>query len=52
LTLTYRISLKRNVPHRSTQPLMAFESYLDQIDPASGAGNTLADATATDIRVS
>ena len=36
----------------SDTPLMAFEAYLDQINTASGSGDTLADSYASDIKVS
>ena len=51
LTLTYQISLADSVVNSSDRPLMSFEAYLDQVNPASGAGTNLADTASTDIDV-
>lgn len=50
-TYTFHVSLAPSVPVSKTAPLIAFEAYIDQINPASGSGATLADTYATDIKV-
>jgi hypothetical protein len=49
-TYTFHASLASSVPTSKT-PVIAFEGYLDQINTASGSGDTLADTYSTDIRV-
>ena len=51
-TYTFHVALADSVPASKTAgPIIAFEGYLDQINPASGSGDTLADTYGTDIRV-
>jgi hypothetical protein len=51
-TYTFQVSLASSVPaSQSAGPLIAFEGYLDQINTASGSGDTLADTYETDIKV-
>jgi hypothetical protein len=49
-TYTFHASLASTVPTSKT-PVFAFEGYLDQINTASGSGDTLGDTYATDIKV-
>jgi hypothetical protein len=49
-TYTFHASLASSVPTSKT-PVIAFEGYLDQINTASGSGDTLGDTYATDISV-
>ncbi len=51
VTITYRMSLDTAVPSDVGGPLMSIEVYLDQVNPASGAGTNIADTGATDISV-
>jgi hypothetical protein len=52
VTYTFHVTLASNVPaSESAGPVMAFEGYLDQINTASGSGDTLADTYSTDIKV-
>jgi hypothetical protein len=39
-TYAFRIRLNSNLPVSRTKPLLAFETYLDQINPADGTGTT------------
>ncbi|MCL2418060.1 MAG: EXORDIUM family protein [Conexibacteraceae bacterium] len=50
-TYTFRIALAPDVPVSHNKPLMAFETYLDQIDPADETGATLADTLAYQVKV-
>jgi hypothetical protein len=49
-TYTFHASLASDAPTSKT-PNIAFEGYLDQINTASGSGDTLADTYATDIKL-
>ncbi len=51
VTITYEMSLDSAVPSTVSGPLMSIEVYLDQVNPASGAGTNIADTGATDISV-
>jgi len=51
LTVTFRVTLAASVPSRGKAPVLSFEGYLDQLNPATGSGTTLADTLATDIVV-
>ena len=51
LMITYQISLADTVVNSGGGPLMSFEAYLDQVNPASGAGTNLADTASTDVDV-
>ena len=46
-TLTLRISLTRSAPGSKTGPLIAFQAFLDQTNPADGSNVTLVDSDAT-----
>ena len=50
-TITYQMSLTSDAPSDATQPMIAFEVYLDQINPASGSGTNLADTYAQEVTV-
>jgi hypothetical protein len=52
LEVTYRIALADSVVDDGATALLSIEAYLDQINPASGAGTNLADTAATDVFVS
>jgi hypothetical protein len=49
-TYIFHASLASDVPTSKT-PVIAFEGYLDQINTASGSGDTLADTYGTDINI-
>jgi hypothetical protein len=49
LTVYYRLSADEALP-MSTTPQLSLEAYLDQENLASGAGTTIADTYATDVR--
>jgi hypothetical protein len=49
-TYNFHVSLASNAP-ASNAPVIAFEGYLDQINTASGSGDTLADTYGTDIKI-
>jgi hypothetical protein len=49
-TYIFKVTLAPTVP-RSTTPVIGFEGYLDQINTASGSGDTLADTYETDISI-
>ncbi len=51
LTLTYRLRVSKSVPLRRRRPILEFQTFLDQIDPASGADSVLATTPATNARV-
>lgn len=51
LTLTYRIRVSKSVPLRRRRPILQFQTFLDQFDPASGAESVLATTPATNVRV-
>ena len=51
LTLSYRIRVSKSVPLRRRRPILQFQTFLDQIDPASGADSVLATTPATNARV-
>ena len=51
VTITYQMSLDTAVPSDVSGPLMSIEVYLDQVNPASGAGTNIADTGATNISV-
>jgi hypothetical protein len=48
---TVKVTLAPGVPTSSAGPLVSFEGYLNQIDSASGSSATLADTTASDVKV-
>jgi hypothetical protein len=48
-TITFHVSLARDVPTSKTVPLVAFEGYLEQINSAAGGGATVGDTLATQI---
>jgi hypothetical protein len=50
-TYTFNVALAKSVPISKNKPLMAFETYLDQINPADGTGATLADTYEYEIKV-
>lgn len=51
LTLTYRLRVSKSVPLGRRRPILEFQTFLDQIDPASGADSVLATTPATNARV-
>jgi hypothetical protein len=60
LELAYPRAARRRAPEiswvessrsKSGRPLITVEAYLDQINTASGSGDTLADSYATDVKV-
>ncbi|MCU1397802.1 MAG: hypothetical protein JWN62_911 [Acidimicrobiales bacterium] len=51
VTITYRFSIDGAIAPDGDGPLLSFEAYLDQINPASGAGTNLADTGFTDVVV-
>lgn len=50
-TLTYRMTVSKHVPLRSKRPILEFQTFLDQIDPASGAESVLASTRGTNALV-
>ncbi len=50
-TITFRVSLARNVPTSKTVPLVAFEGYLEQVNSAAGGGAVVGDTLASQITV-
>jgi hypothetical protein len=50
-TYTFHVALAKSVPTSGNKPLMAFETYLDQIDPADETGATLGDTYAYQVKV-
>jgi hypothetical protein len=48
---TYRVSPSSSLPSRGATPVMDFEAYLDQLNPASATYTTLADTGYTAIAV-
>ena len=48
-TLTFHVTPAANIPKNAS--LLDVESYLDQVDPASGSGDTLADAEPVTVAV-
>jgi hypothetical protein len=51
ITVTFGIALAKSVPSRGSKPVLSFEAYLDQLNPATGSGSTLADTESTDVAV-
>ena len=51
VTVTFRVTVAASVPSRGKKPVLDFEAYLDQLNPATGSGTTLADTEGTDIAV-
>ncbi len=51
VTVTFRVTLAAGVPSLGKKPVLDFEAYLDQLNPAMGSGTTLADTEGTDIAV-
>jgi hypothetical protein len=49
--LTFRVALASNIPVSKTSPVMGFEAYLDQVNPASGSGSTLAGTPVVDVMI-
>ncbi|HTT92691.1 MAG TPA: hypothetical protein VMF65_24260 [Acidimicrobiales bacterium] len=50
-TITFHVTLARNVPVSKTVPLVGFEGYLFQVNSAAGGGATIGDTLARDITV-
>ena len=50
-TYTFHVALAPNVPISHDKPLIAFETYLDQIDPADETAATLGDTLAYQVKV-
>jgi hypothetical protein len=50
-TYTLHVGLATSVPASKSKPLLAFESFMDQINPANGTGATLADTYAYQVKV-
>ena len=50
-TYTLHVGLASSVPASKSKPLFAFESFMDQINPANGTGATLADTNAYQVKV-
>jgi hypothetical protein len=50
-TYTFHVGLAKSVPISGNKPLMAFETYLDQIDPADETGATLGDTYEYQVKV-
>jgi hypothetical protein len=50
-TYTFHVALASTVPVSRHKPLMAFETYLDQINPAQETGATLGDTYAYQVKV-
>ncbi len=48
-TITFHVSLARDVPTSKTVPLVALEGYLEQINSAAGGGSTVGDTLASQI---
>ncbi len=51
-TVYFTVALAAGAPVAHNQPTMELEGFLDQIDPATGSGTTLADTYATDVTAS
>ena len=51
LTVYYRLNAGRGLPTKGTAPRLSLEAYLDQVNPATGAGTTIADTYAADVRL-
>jgi len=51
-TVYFTIALIAGAPVARNQPTMKLEGFLDQVDPATGSGTTLADTFATDVAAS
>ena len=47
---TFNVTLASYVPVSRKKPMMAFESYMDQINPVDGTGSTLNDTSSTRSR--
>ena len=50
-TYTFHVALASNVPRSHNKPLLAFETYLDQVDPADETAATLGDTYAHQVDV-
>jgi Bacterial Ig-like domain (group 1)/Phosphate-induced protein 1 conserved region len=50
-TITFHVSLARNLPVSNKVPLISFEGYLNQINSATGGGTTVGDTQGYDIKV-
>jgi hypothetical protein len=50
-TYTFHVALAPTIPASKREPLFAFESYMDQVNPADGTGATLADTYAYQVKV-
>jgi hypothetical protein len=48
---TFHVALAPSTPISHNKPLLAFETYLDQIDPADETGATLGDTLASQVKV-
>jgi hypothetical protein len=51
-TVYFTIGLAADAPVAHHQPTMSLEGFLDQVDPATGSGTTLADTFGTDVTAS
>jgi hypothetical protein len=51
-TVYFTIALSAGASVAHNQPTMTLEGFLDQADPATGSGTTLADTFGTDVRAS
>ncbi len=51
VTIAFRMALAAGVPSRGAKPVLSLEAYLEQLNPATGSGSTLADTEATDVAV-
>jgi hypothetical protein len=51
LTLTFRIRVSKSVPLNRPRPILQFQTFLDQVDPASGADSVFATTPAVNARV-
>ena len=49
--ITFHVDTNSSVPASSTSALFSFESYLEQVNSASGSGDTLADSYSTNVDV-
>lgn len=50
-TYTFHVALAPTIPASKRTPLFAFESYMDQVNPADDTGATLADTYAYQVKV-
>lgn len=50
-TVTFRLTLDGEVPTSAKGPQLSLEAFLDEVNAATGAGTTVADTYATDVRI-